>query len=171
MQARISYLTKTVIFTYEGATVIKSLSNQSPRSEVVNPEINEGRVRLLPRSETIVRLPVEEEFTSTEGLIDNRELLPGVYLARSLVRVVNGCALTSVLSTTEEEVNLLEPVVRAMEVEVTDRTQESPVEQNKNRYEKILSKLRMEHFVRNKKGVSRIFVLSIRMCFSFRGID
>ena len=141
MQARISYLTKTLIFTYEGATVIKSLSNQSPRSEVVNPKINEGRVRLLPRSETIVRLPVEEEFTSTEGLIDNRELLPGVYLARSLVRVVNGCALTSVLSTTEEEVNLLEPV----EVEVTDRTQESPVEQNKNRYEKILSKLRMEH--------------------------
>ena len=79
MQVQISYLTKTLTVTYEVATVIKSLSNQSPRSEVVNPEIKEGRVRLLPRSETIVRLPVEEGFMSTEGLIDNRELLPGVY--------------------------------------------------------------------------------------------
>jgi hypothetical protein len=43
-----------------------------------------------------------------------------VYLAGSLVRVVNGCVITSVLNTTEEEVNMPEPVVRVTKVDTGD---------------------------------------------------
>ena len=32
--------------------------------------------------------------------VDRKELLPGLYLAASLVKVVNGCVITSVLNTT-----------------------------------------------------------------------
>ena len=58
-----------------------------------------------------MRLPAETGSTTAEGLVDRKELLPGVYLAGSLVKVVNGCVITSVLNTTEKEVNMLEPVV------------------------------------------------------------
>jgi hypothetical protein len=43
--------------------------------------------------------------------------LPGVYLAGFLVNVVNSCVITSVLGTTEKEVNMLEPVVMVTEVD------------------------------------------------------
>jgi hypothetical protein len=44
--------------------------------------------------------------------------LPGVYLAGSLVKVVNGCVITSVLNITKIEVNMLEPVVMLTEVDM-----------------------------------------------------
>jgi hypothetical protein len=53
-----------------------------------------------------VRLPAETGFTIAGGLVERKELLPGVYLAGSLVKVVNGCVTTSVLNATEKEVNM-----------------------------------------------------------------
>jgi hypothetical protein len=58
-----------------------------------------------------VRLPAETEYATAEGLVERKELLPGVYIAGSLVKVVHGCVITSVLNTTEKEVNIPEPVV------------------------------------------------------------
>lgn len=43
--------------------------------------------------------------------------MPGVYLAVSLVKVVNSCVITNVSSTTEKKVNMLEPVVMVTEVD------------------------------------------------------
>ena len=77
-------------------------------------------MKLLPRSETIVRLPVEEENNLVEGVIDRREIVPGVYLAGSIVRIVNGYALTSISNTTEEEVELGEPTVQITELETAN---------------------------------------------------
>jgi hypothetical protein len=57
MQAQICYRTKTITFRYEAVTITKPLSNDLVGSDV---GIREGRPKLLPRSETIVRLPVEE---------------------------------------------------------------------------------------------------------------
>ena len=85
-----------------------------------NLELREGRMKLLPRSETIVRLPVEEENNLVEGVIDRREIVPGVYLAGSIVRIVNGYALTSISNTTEEEVELGEPTVQITELETAN---------------------------------------------------
>jgi hypothetical protein len=44
-------------------------------------------------------------------LVERKELLPGVYLAGSLVKVAKECVITSVLNTTEKDVNMSEPVV------------------------------------------------------------
>ena len=46
--------------------------------------------------------------------------MPGVYLAESLVKVVNGCVITSVLNTSEKEVKMPEPVVMVTEVDTGD---------------------------------------------------
>jgi hypothetical protein len=55
----------------------------------------------------IVQLPVAGESPVKEGLVEKRELLAGVYLAESLVRVDNGYVITSVLNTREQEVDIL----------------------------------------------------------------
>lgn len=60
-------------FTYEAVTVTKPLHNKSMGDEPGNLELREWRMKLLPRSETIVRLPVEEENNLVEGVIDRRE--------------------------------------------------------------------------------------------------
>jgi len=67
-----------------------------------------------------VRLPAETGSTTAEGLVERKELFPGVYLAGSLVKVVKGCVITSLLKTTEKEVNMPEPVVMVTEVGTGD---------------------------------------------------
>ena len=67
-----------------------------------------------------MRLPAETGSTTAEGFVDRKELFPGVYLAGSLLKVVNGCVITSVINTTKKEVNMLEPVVVVTEVDTGD---------------------------------------------------
>jgi len=74
--------------------------------------------------------------------------LPGVYLAESLVKVVNGCVITSVLNTNEKEVKMPESVVMVTEVDTGNPLildPKSPTECDKSRYERVLNKLRMDH--------------------------
>ena len=52
-----------------------------------------------------------------EGLVGGAELLPGVYMIESLVKVENGCIITSITNTTAEEVELLEQVVKLEEID------------------------------------------------------
>jgi hypothetical protein len=97
-------------------------------------------MRIPPKSETIVRLPAESGSTTAEGLVERKELMPGVYLAGSLVKVVNGCVITSVLNTTEKEVNITEPIVMVPEVDTGDPFIPDPkrhAEWDKSRYGKV----------------------------------
>jgi hypothetical protein len=68
-----------------------------------------------------VRLPVTEESPEKEGIVERAELLAGVYLAESLVRVDSGHAITSVLNTQEEDVELPNCEVQVIELEVRNR--------------------------------------------------
>ena len=90
MQAKI-YYQRTLTFRYAGVTIIKSLSSNSSGNKLENSGERAGQIRIPPRSETIVRLPAETGPITAEGLVERKELLPGVYLAESLVKVVNGC--------------------------------------------------------------------------------
>jgi hypothetical protein len=45
------------------------------------------------------------------GLISKRELMPGVYLAQSLTKTINGKCITSIINTLEENVSLDPPQV------------------------------------------------------------
>jgi len=47
-----------------------------------------------------------------EGVVGRAELLPGVYMVESLVKVENGCIITSIINTTAEEVELPNQVVK-----------------------------------------------------------
>jgi hypothetical protein len=85
-----------------------------------------------------VRLPEKTGSTNAEGLVERKEGMPGVYLAESPVKVVNGCAINSVLNTTEKEVNMPEPVVTVTEVDTGDPLipdPKSPSERDQSRYE------------------------------------
>ena len=55
-----------------------------------------------------------------EGIVERAELMPGVYMAKSLVKVDNGCIITSIINTTEEEVELLDPVIKLEELDDRD---------------------------------------------------
>ena len=101
-----------------------------------------------------MRLPAETGSTAVEGLVDGKELLPGLYLAGSLVKVLNECVITSALNTTEKEVNMPEPIVMIIEVDTWDRLipdPKSPAEWDKSRYERVLNKLRRDHLISEEK--------------------
>ena len=123
MQAQICYQSRTQTFTYAGVTITKLLSNNSSGNKLTNSGERARQIRIPPRSETIVRLPAETGATTAEGLVEQKELLPGVYLAGSLVKVENGCIITSVLNTTEKEVNMPEPVVMVTKLDEETKKQ------------------------------------------------
>jgi len=81
MQAKICYQSRTLTFTYAGVTITKSLSSNSSGNKLENSGEQAGWIRILPRCETIVRLPAETGSTTAKGLVEQKELLPGVYLA------------------------------------------------------------------------------------------
>jgi hypothetical protein len=57
---------------------------------------------------------VTEGSSVNQGIVERTELLAGVYLAESLVRVNNGYVITSVLNTNEHDVE----IPPSLEVEV-----------------------------------------------------
>ena len=67
-----------------------------------------------------MRSLAETGSTTAEGLVERKELLPWVYLTGSIVKVVNRCVISSVLNTTEKEVNMLEPFAMVTEVDTGD---------------------------------------------------
>ena len=154
MQVQICYHSRTLTFMYAGVTITKSLSNNLSGNKLTNSGERAGRIRIPPRSEIIVRLPAETGAATAEGLVERKELLPGVYLAGSLVKVENGCILTSVLNTTEKEVNMPKPVVMVTEVDNGDPLVSDPkssTEWKESRDERVLNKLRMDHLNSEEK--------------------
>ena len=61
------------------------------------------KLTLKARSENIVKLPTK---SLGHGLISKRELIPGIYLAESLTKAINGKCITSIINTLEEDVTL-----------------------------------------------------------------
>jgi hypothetical protein len=62
-------------------------------------------------------------------------------MAESLVKVDNGCVVTSIINTTEEEVELLDPVVKLQELDDRDTSEAAIMgvtEQGKDGVIKIL---------------------------------
>jgi len=59
------------------------------------------KLTLPARTELIVLVPVDAEPRVQEGIVERAELMPGVYMAASLVKVSNGCVITSIMNTTK----------------------------------------------------------------------
>jgi len=99
----------------------ESVINYCSRQIVMNDEVVVGfdtksgsikkepcRLTLKARSEHIISVPTDSEGV---GLFSKQEIVPGVYLASSLTRAVNGVCVTSVLNTTDADVTIPLPRV------------------------------------------------------------
>jgi hypothetical protein len=82
-----------------------------------------NKLTLPARTELIVQVPVDAEPRVQEGIVERAELMPGVYLAESLIKVDNGCVITSIINTTEEDVELFDPVVKLEELGDSDTSE------------------------------------------------
>jgi hypothetical protein len=115
-RAQICYENRTLTLHYAGKVVHKKLCHAGTKENFSNVDQTVSGITLQPRSETIVRLPVVRGTVGSEGSLEKTELIPGVYMAESLVRITDGRVFTSILNTREERLELARPTVRLSEV-------------------------------------------------------
>ena len=107
---------------YESGTVTFGKGREKVH-KLMTPAKAEGNCRatrrlVLPRrAELVVRLPVEGRSRDGEGITEKREIQAGVYLAGAVTRVSRGYAITSMLNTTSDQVEIEEPVLQVTELE------------------------------------------------------
>jgi len=89
----------------------------TPRDRRVN------KLTLPARTELIVHVPVDAGPRVQEGIVERAELIPAVYMAESLATVAKGCVVTSIINTSEEDVELFEPVVKLEELGDSDTSE------------------------------------------------
>ena len=115
MRARVCYR-EDLIFQYKGVLIRKKLMSL-PGAETGAPRDRRVNKLTLPaRTERIVQVPANAGPRVQEGIVERAELMPGVYMAESLFKVDNGDVITSIINTTEEEVELLDPAVKLEEL-------------------------------------------------------
>jgi hypothetical protein len=107
-RATISYCDRKVIM---GDVVIKFDSKKEAFSN------DPHKITLKPRAECIVKLPTS---SVGHGIIHKKELIPGVYLAESLSREINGSCITSIINTLEEEITIESPEIELEELEIEE---------------------------------------------------
>jgi hypothetical protein len=113
-----------------------------------------GRMKLAPRTESVVRFPVVPGSPQV-GMINKRELQKGVFLAASLTKVVNGFAMTSILNTTEVELEVQIPVVELDEVGSVGEESSSAGCEYQDRERNVLTQLRVDHLNAEEKKLKR----------------
>jgi len=149
----------------------------APRDERVN------KLTLPARTEVIVQVQVDAGPRVQEGVVGRAELLPGVYMAESQVKVENVCIITSIINTTAEEVELPDQVVKLEEID--DRNTSEAVflgvmgqgkergDQNLSRGERVIGKLRDDHL--NEEEKKLVSTLALGGCvvrlYPFHGIS
>jgi hypothetical protein len=92
------------------------LSSAEREGELIEQHHRVGTVTLPRRSEVIVKLPVAIGTSITDGLLERKEILEGLYMAGFLTKVVDGHVLTSMLNTRDEEVEVEEQVAELEEI-------------------------------------------------------
>ena len=175
MQAQICYRERLLSFQYQGKlsfqyqgnTVSRKLEpplgceGDAPHDRSVN------KLTIPARTEMIVRLPVKVGTHVTEGLVSKLELLMGVYMADSLVKVNSDHVITSVLNTREEEIEIPTPEVQLTQLRDSDTDEATLMgftEQNEDRGdqgisrgERVIDKLRTDHLnTEERKSLSEI---------------
>jgi hypothetical protein len=109
METHICYKKRLLTLQYKGSTVRKKLGPPPGYESETSQHKSMDMLTIPARTEMIVRLPVNIEPHVREGLVAKSELLTGVYLADSLVKVNNGYVITSVLNTREQEIEIPNP--------------------------------------------------------------
>ena len=102
-----------------------------------------------------MRLTVSVESRVREGLVARSEIIKGVHLAESLIKVRDGRIITSILNTREQEVEIPSPEVHLTELEDHDRDEAAVIglseqdmgrgDQSLSRGERVVDSLRTDH--------------------------
>jgi hypothetical protein len=137
-------------------------------------------LRLPKRSEIIVELPVEEGEDGAEGIIDKLEIAEGISVASSLTEVQGNKAMTSILNTRDEEVIMDVPHVKweryspdgpDLENQTSYVGAIAPIEpeMGKNRENKVLANLRLDHLNSEERNVIENTCRCFRDIFYLKG--
>jgi len=120
MQARIWHKERSLTFWHSGFVIHNELISLPEPESGAHQGVGVGKLTLPARTELIVQLPVSVGLRTGEGLVEMAEIASGVYLAKSLDEVNNGHITTSILITTEQDIEVPNPVVRVVELRVCD---------------------------------------------------
>jgi hypothetical protein len=155
---------RLLTFQYKCTNVCRELGPPPGPKIEISHDWSSNRLTLSARAEVIVQLPVTEESFAKEGLVERTELLEGVYLAESLVRVDKGYVITSVLNNREHEVEIPSREVQVIELEGNDKEEiariglteqcEDRGNQNGSRAERVVDMLRTDNL--NEEVTPRI---------------
>ncbi|XP_077264813.1 uncharacterized protein LOC143898889 [Temnothorax americanus] len=78
-----------------------------------------GKVTLKPRSETIIEAITDK---NEEGIVQAREMKPGVYIGNCLVKPENHICIVSIINTTDKEIEIPIPQVTLEKLETDTHT-------------------------------------------------
>jgi hypothetical protein len=137
----ICYKTRAVLVNGERCNMVGSPERLREKGGV-GPRV--CRIRLPPRTENIVRVPVAPG-SAPMGMVQRLELQEGVILAATLTKVVGGYAIASMVNTTETEVEVPEPTVNLEEVELGEEINESTGFESLDRERNVQNQLRLDH--------------------------
>jgi hypothetical protein len=114
---------------------------------------------LKARSENLVKLPTT---CKGQGLISRRQTKPGIYMAESLTREIEGASISSIVNTLEEDITVVVPLVEVEEIEEPFQSEAmifaTPLTEDEARLSKLHKDLRMDHLNSEEK------VSLIRIC-------
>jgi hypothetical protein len=155
-QSTINYCDQQVIM---GHVIVKF----DPKPDEDNSE--NCKLTLKARSENIVKLPTK---SLGHGLISKKELMPGVYLAESLTKVMNGKCVTSIVNTLEEDITLDPPEVLLEEIDDSERAitliHRAVSVEVAGRLSKLREQLRTDHLNDEER------VLLVKICEEYHDI-
>ena len=170
MQARICYKEGSLTFRHEGITVHKRLGPLPGAEGKTLQDRRLDKLVLPARTETTVLLPV----SIREGLVERSEIIKGVHLAESLVKVRNGHIITSILNTREQEVEIPSPEVHLTELEHHNRDEAAVIgrseqdmgrgDQSLSRGERVVDSLRTDHLNDEERKSLR------ELCFDYQDV-
>lgn len=139
---------------------IQNLTQNQIQKTYLNSKLNlnlNNSILLKPRTETVVNVQILNSEIS-EGICPEIEILQGVYLCPSIVKVNNNHAITSILNTTEKSVKINEIKIKLEELNHISENNEyyniRKISQNNfrpERLQQITQLLRIDHLNEEEK--------------------
>ena len=160
VKAKICYETRTVKLNGEVYKMVDKTKHLEEReTKVKKLEL----IKLPPRTESIVRLPVTPG-SPLVGVINKCEIQEGVIVAASLTKVTDGYVMTSILNTNDKEVEMQEPLVELEKIDPTWSGNRITEFRSQDRENNILEQLRLEHLNTEEE------TLLVETCLDFQDI-
>jgi len=122
------YVVKDFLIEYEGILGIDFLQKQKVKCNLGKKQLRIGDeiFKLRPYTTVILKSRSEETvvlaITNTQcvGVINSKEIMPGVFIGNCLLKPEEGTCPISVINTTEEQVTIPMPLISIEEIPETD---------------------------------------------------